>query len=198
MAKGPIIWWSRLQKCVTLSTSEAELEALVAMVKECIWLKALLNRLQAYPRNRALIIRQDNTATLAIAKYWQLNARNKYYSIKHKWIGEISDRGIVGYIYCPTGDMIADGLTKSLSKVLLQRSREHMSVVRAPTFARALSKDERKTVHKMLLDVNKNVSTALRAARIFSDLAGTNQHTINRTINNDMMDVNVMNEHIMP
>ena len=198
MAKGPIIWWSRLQKCVTLSTSEAELEALVAMVKECIWLKALLNRLQAYPKNRALIIRQDNTATLAIAKYWQLNARNKYYSIKHKWIGEISDRGIVGYIYCPTGDMIADGLTKSLSKVLLQRSREHMSVVRAPTFARALSKDERKTVHKMLLDVNKNVSTALRAARIFSDLAGTNQHTINRTINNDMMDVNVMNEHIMP
>ena len=170
MAEGPITWWSRLQKCVTLSTSEAELEALVAMVKECIWMKRLLTSIQAYPKEQPLIIRQDNTATLAIAKHWQLNARNKYYSIKHKWVEEISKAGIVGYTYCPTGDMKADGLTKSLSKTLLGRSRDHMNVVRAPTFARAITKEERKTMTNILSNINNGSSTALRVAKFVSDL----------------------------
>ena len=64
MLGGAVVWWSRLQHCVTLSTCEAELEALVSMVKEVLWLRPFLSRLKIIDPSVRTAIAQDNTAAL--------------------------------------------------------------------------------------------------------------------------------------
>ena len=44
-ARGAISWWSKLQKCVALSSTEAEYIAVPEGCKEILWLKRFLQEL---------------------------------------------------------------------------------------------------------------------------------------------------------
>ena len=113
MAQAAVQWWSRLQAAVSLSTCEAELMALIEMVKEIIYLKPILEALKIKKRGEPMVVEQDNQSTIALASSFQLTRRNKHFSIKRHFITEMIESGDLVLRYCNTLEMLADAFTKT-------------------------------------------------------------------------------------
>ena len=77
MANGPISWLSKKQPIVALSTSEAEYVALSSITQEAVWLKRLLNSINAIPPG-PVVVMEDNQGAIATAKNPVAHARTKH------------------------------------------------------------------------------------------------------------------------
>jgi len=82
----PVLWASKKQHCVSLSTTESEYIALTAAVTEACWLRQLLNDLYVFVSDKPVVIFEDNQSTINIANNPQNNRRIKHLDIKHFFI----------------------------------------------------------------------------------------------------------------
>lgn len=110
-----ISWRSKKQPFVALSTAEAEYIALASAAQEAIWMRQLLTDVRNPPREPTRIF-EDNQSAICMARNPQFHGRAKHIGIKHHFIREQVERGTVELQYCPTEEMIADMLTKGLSR----------------------------------------------------------------------------------
>ena len=115
IAGAPISWRSKRQNCVALSTAEAEYVALANAAQEAVWLQSLLQDLQD-DSEKPMIIHEDNQAAISMSKNQQYHGRAKHIDIKYHYIRELVADKCVMLKYCPTESMIADILTKGLTK----------------------------------------------------------------------------------
>jgi len=74
------------------------------------------------------ILMEENQETIAIARNPVAHARAKYIDIRYHYIREAVQDGIVDLRYCPTEFMIADILTKPLSKQRFEMLRDAMGL----------------------------------------------------------------------
>ena len=111
-----VTWYSKKQSVTALSSTEAELYALVEGIKEATWMKGFLEEL-GFSIEKPIETKQDNQSTIAIAINPVHHARVKHFEIKTHYIREkIEDEKLVKLVYCPTELMVADILTKALPK----------------------------------------------------------------------------------
>jgi hypothetical protein len=89
--------------------------ALTQATREAIWLERFLKEL-GYGTQKGLTILTDNQSSMALAKNPVFHARTKHIDIRHHFIRERIESGDVEVAFCGTDDMIADVLTKGLSK----------------------------------------------------------------------------------
>jgi hypothetical protein len=109
-----VTWYSKKQTVTALSSTEAELYALVEGIKEATWMKGFLEEL-GFSMKKPIETKQDNQSTIAIAINPVHHARVKHFEIKTHYIREkIEDENLVKLVYCPTELMVADILTKPL------------------------------------------------------------------------------------
>jgi hypothetical protein len=87
---GAISWSSKRQPTIALSTTEVEYMANTQATKEAIWITKLMMDLRYMQEKKMMVIRCDNQ--------------------------ERVENGEVRFEYCPTEHMVADVLTKALSK----------------------------------------------------------------------------------
>ncbi|PIK49151.1 putative Gag-pol polyprotein [Apostichopus japonicus] len=118
-----VSWKSKKQTCVALSTAEAEYIALASAAQEAVWLQRLNTDLQNKP-NKPLRILEDNQSAICMAKNPQFHGRTKHIEIKYHFIRETVEHGTIELMYCPTEDMVADLLTKGLSKQRFEKLRQ--------------------------------------------------------------------------
>ena len=114
LAGGPVSWKSQRQGCVALSTAEAEYMALSFAAQETVWLRKLLTEFGCELSGPTILIMEDNQSAIAMANNPQFHGRAKHIDIRHHFIRERVSHGDIRLNYCPTGDMIADMLTKGL------------------------------------------------------------------------------------
>jgi hypothetical protein len=121
MNGGAISWSSKLQSTVACSTVEAEYMAAAAAVKEALWLRMLCNDLGI--SLDTVKIWCDNQGCIKIAKDPIASVRSKHIDVVHHFIRERVARKEVELVYCETGSMAADLLTKPVvpSKLLICR-----------------------------------------------------------------------------
>lgn len=79
--------------------------------------------------HRSVVIFEDNQSTIAITRNPQYHGRSKHISIKYHFIRNQVNEGVVDLKYCPTQDMVADMLTKGLSKERFTKLRSMAGVV---------------------------------------------------------------------
>lgn len=113
---GCIMWASRRQVCVSLSSMEAEYVALSETCQEALWLRRLLRDL-GETQNQPTAIMEDNQGCLAFVRSERVSRRSKHIETKERFIQELCARGEVRLEYCPTDRMQADILTKPLGPV---------------------------------------------------------------------------------
>ena len=82
---GPISWSSKKQKCVALSTAQAEYVALSGAAQEWLWLRQLEVELGYSPEGPTLIF-EDIQSTIAMAKNPQFHGRAKHINIRHHFV----------------------------------------------------------------------------------------------------------------
>ena len=111
---GAVLWSSKKQELVTLSTMEAEYVGATHAVKELIWFRRLIAEIFR-PLLDPTILHLDNQSVIALANSeGQFHARSKHMDIRYHFVKFcVQDHSII-LLYCPTEDMIADILTKSL------------------------------------------------------------------------------------
>ena len=117
---GPVSWCSKAQHTVALSSTEAEYMALSAACQEALWLRALLGHFR-FEQHSATLIHEDNQSCIALAKsLGGHHKRTKHIDIKHHFVKELVESDQIVLTYCATRRMIADCLTKGLTRELFE------------------------------------------------------------------------------
>ena len=112
---GPISWQSKKQPTVALSSTEAEYLALGEAVKEVFLMKSLLGELGEAQEGPVDVL-EDNQGCIALAKNPVSHARSKHIDIRHHFIRDAVEEGVINLVYCRTDEMLADILTKPLPR----------------------------------------------------------------------------------
>lgn len=126
MQEGAVSWSCKRQTTVFLSTCEAEYMALSAAVQEASWWRGLLLQ---FGQDDPIELRCDNQSTICIAKNGGYTSRTKHIDIRHHFIRDALDREIVSLNFVKTDEQVADGLTKPLQRVKLERNRKAMGLL---------------------------------------------------------------------
>lgn len=108
-------WQSKKQPTVALSSVEAEYMAATQATREAMWWRKLLHELgiQSYPTTT---IYSDSQGSIALSKNPEHHGRSKHIDIRHHFVREQVVAGVVALQYVPTEEMMADVMTKPLSR----------------------------------------------------------------------------------
>ena len=113
-----VSWKAKKQPTVALSTCEAEYMALASTVQECLYLEQLLENMDGYQYTQT-VIHEDNQGTIALARNPVNRKRCKHIDIRYHFIRSTVNEGKVNLMYCATDEMVADVMTKPVSKFKL-------------------------------------------------------------------------------
>ena len=125
---GPIAWKANKQNTVTTSSTEAELLALSQTAKEAIFISRLLKALML-ELNEPLTIECDNRQTLrpVTEESMKLATKLRHVDIHNHWLRQEHAEKRVLFQWTGTKNMMADGLTKALSR---QRHEDFVRLIR--------------------------------------------------------------------
>ena len=118
-----ISWGSRLQTTVATSSTDAEYLALSDAVKEGLYLRNLFVDLLSKPAASVPIL-EDNQSTIRQVLNLQSSKRSKHIDIRHHFIKQCALGKEIVMEYVPTGEQIADCLTKCLDRVKVSLFRQ--------------------------------------------------------------------------
>ena len=111
---GAISWSSKRQTTVAVSTTEAEYMAAAHATKEALWLQLLLLELGSPCSN--MLIRADNQGAIKLLKNPIISQRSKHIDVIYHFAREQVAQENITFQYIGTQDMLADILTKPVSK----------------------------------------------------------------------------------
>jgi hypothetical protein len=114
---SPVMWKSRLQVSTARSTTEAEYLSVSDLTGEILYYLPMLKEI-GIPQEGAVTIGEDNQGCIAISANPISNSRSKHIDIRHHVIRDLVKAGTIKLTYCPTDKMVADILTKGLTKAL--------------------------------------------------------------------------------
>ena len=120
---GAVLWGSRRQKCVSLSSTESEYIAAATAVQQIKWCRALLRDL-GFPQKSPTIVLEDNQACIKMIENEALTQRSKHIDIKYHYIRDEQRKGEVKFEYVPSEDNLADLFTKPLSAIRFNTLRD--------------------------------------------------------------------------
>ena len=105
-------WTSRLQKCIALSTTEAEYVAATEACKEALWLSRLVVDLGF--TGDIPLLHCDSQSAIQLAKNPVFHAKTKHVDVKYHFIREVIENKQIQLVKIHTDDNPADLLTKGL------------------------------------------------------------------------------------
>ena len=114
-SSGAISWASKLQKCVSTSTAEDELNAVVEANEEAVHLVNLLRELDVEIQQPVNVF-VDNQACIALSKNSMNLGKTKHFSLKVHFVRNLVHSRLLELNYLPTDRMPADTLTKALGR----------------------------------------------------------------------------------
>jgi hypothetical protein len=130
----PVLWQSKLQTEIALSTAEAEYIAMSRALRETIPLMNLMREINVIfklhiPQPKFVLkVHEDNQSCIAMANNPKFTPRTKHIAIKYhhfrKHVKNHSNpNGFIDIVYCPTHDQIADIFTKPTSDDIFWKLR---------------------------------------------------------------------------
>jgi hypothetical protein len=128
---GTIGWRANKQDTVTTSTTEAELLSLAQAAKESLFVSRLIKELGVTLDDSRINILCDNQQTIRLvnADITLLQTKLRHVDIHNHWLRQEIQANRIKVSYTSTDNMIADGLTKTLSTQNHQRFVEQIGLV---------------------------------------------------------------------
>ena len=121
-------WASKRQTAVALSSCEAEYMAACQAAKEAVWQRGLLEELEE-PRQWPVEIRSDSQSGLNLMANPVFHSKTKHIGIQYHYVRELISKGDVTFSFCPTENMVADSLTKSVNREKTEFCRRQMGLL---------------------------------------------------------------------
>jgi hypothetical protein len=123
-----VLWSSKKQSCVALSTAEVEYMASCATFREAVWLQNLLSGLFGLKLGAACIW-CDNQSCMKLLENLVFHDRSKHIEIKYHYIRDMVMRGAVRLKYVTTEEQVTDVLTNPLSRTKFKHFRDKFGMV---------------------------------------------------------------------
>ena len=127
----PLIWASRLQTMIALSTTEAEYIALSTSLREVIPLMGMIRELKERGFNCTAVnpqvhckVFEDNSGALEIATVHKFRPRTKHINVQYHHFREHIDNGDITIHPIKSEDQVADIFTKQSTTKLFNAHRE--------------------------------------------------------------------------
>jgi hypothetical protein len=92
-AGGAVSWQSKLQKCVALSTTEAEYIAATEACKELLWMKRFLQELDL--KQDDYVVQCDSQSALDLSMNSTYHSRTKHIDIRYHWIRDVIENKLL-------------------------------------------------------------------------------------------------------
>ncbi|KAK3239932.1 hypothetical protein CYMTET_50173 [Cymbomonas tetramitiformis] len=108
-----VMYSSKLQKTVAVSTAEAELMALSECARDVEFVVNLLTELS--PVKQPVTIHGDNHASVAQAENVLNNAATRHVAVRNRYVAKLVELGRIVIAKVPTQENLADFFTKSLA-----------------------------------------------------------------------------------
>ncbi|KAI9910898.1 hypothetical protein PsorP6_010383 [Peronosclerospora sorghi] len=94
IGNAPVVFKSKFQRTVALSSAEAQYMALSLCVHEVLWMRAMLKDMEIEQKT-ATQIWEDNQGAIALAKSAGYNSKTNHVDIKHHFTRENVENGTV-------------------------------------------------------------------------------------------------------
>jgi hypothetical protein len=104
---------SAKQKLTALSSTDAEVLALVECLKMALWIRNILRDLHITPLRR-IVVYQDNKSAIIMVDEDSKNKRSKHILTKITYARDLKKLDVIRMQYLSTHRMVADMLTKPL------------------------------------------------------------------------------------
>lgn len=121
-----VAWLSKKQNSISLSTAEAEYIAAGSAYTQLLWMKQMLED-YGLPQG-ILTLYCDNTSAINISKNPVQHSRTKHIDIRHHFIRDLVDEGIVSLEYLDTTNQKTDLFTKPLDYLRFDYLRKSIGV----------------------------------------------------------------------
>lgn len=115
LGRTPITWSSKKQKSLARSSTEAECRAIAATTAEIMWVENLLSELGVRLAHTPVIY-CDNLSATHLSANPVFHSKIKHLALAFHFIREQVQNGKLRVTHVPTGDQLADFLTKPLSR----------------------------------------------------------------------------------
>ena len=121
-----VCWFSRTQKCVTLSTSEAKYVALGNAVKELLFLRQIWRFVLPSKVMPYFPVFEDNQGAVQLAQNPVTNSNSRHIDVRHRFRRELSRQRDIKVMQVPSEFQHADILTKALAYDLFAFHRKFL------------------------------------------------------------------------
>ena len=116
---GAVSWASQRQKCVSLSTTQAEYIAASEAAKEVVWLSRLYNEIAVLKSVPTLFV--DNASAIKLVKNPEFHKRSKHIDVRYYFIRERVNENQLAIEFIGSEFQAADVFTKPMSRVKFDR-----------------------------------------------------------------------------
>jgi hypothetical protein len=110
---GPVAWCIQRQKCVSLSTTEAEYVSMSEAVKEVTWIRRLLQDI-GHPQDEPTKLSCDNQGAVKLVKNPEFYKRSRHIDVRNHYTREKSLDVTVAVEHVSIKDQVANVFTKAL------------------------------------------------------------------------------------
>ena len=110
-----VCWFSRTQKCVTLSTAEGGYVALGDAVKKLLFLRQVWRFMLPSKVMPCFPVFKDNQGDVQLAQSPVTNSNSKHIDVRHHFLREIVRQRDIKVVQVPSEFQHADILTKALA-----------------------------------------------------------------------------------
>ena len=111
---APLVWGSRKQNCVALSSCEAEIIALSEAAKDVVYLRKFISGLTGKQLKESSVLRTDNKAARDLSYNPELHNRTKHVARRHFFIRDMVEAFELNVPLVSTVNNYADFFTKTL------------------------------------------------------------------------------------
>jgi hypothetical protein len=115
MAGGPVTWSSKRQATVALSTVEAEYVAMSRCAQQMVWMQSWLREVEVEFSVPSLM-KGDSRGAIALTRNTKDHGKVKHIDIRHHYIRELLQSGVITIEQVPSSDNLADLFTKPLPR----------------------------------------------------------------------------------
>ena len=133
-AGGPVVYKTKYQKAIALSSTEAEFYALCELGKVILYIRSVLHDL-GIEQHQATSIYEDNRGCMLIVKSGHPTRRVRHVDIKQLAVLEWVSQDLLDIRHIQSTDNPADTLTKPLGKILYQRHNDVLMGKIQPLYA---------------------------------------------------------------
>jgi hypothetical protein len=122
-----ILWKSKAQKSVTLSSAEAEFVALSEAAKEIKFVVMILESLGIRVK-LPIVVRVDNVGAIFMSENVSTSSRTRHVDIRYHYVREFVEDGFIKIIFVKSEENLSDGFTKNITGTLYDaHTREFMA-----------------------------------------------------------------------